>query len=146
MAQIQRLSNNPEAYYQYFNALAWFSDPALVRRTLDFALTSARSQDAGTLIAGLMGRPAARDVTWTFVKAQWPTLTQKLGTFQGIPQIVSAVGSFCSLEAADDVRKFFAQNPVRSSARTLQQAVERIEACDAMRTRQAEPLNRYLSK
>jgi aminopeptidase N len=146
MTQIQRLSNNPEAYYQYFNALAWFSDPALVRRTLDFALTSARSQDAGTLIAGLMGRPAARDVTWAFVKAQWPTLTQKLGTFQGIPQVVSAVRSFCSLEAADDVRKFFAQNPVRSSARTLQQSVERIEACSAMRIRQAKPLTEWLAR
>jgi hypothetical protein len=93
-----------------------------------------------------MARSAARDTTWAFVKAQWPTLTQKLGTFQGIPQIVSAAGSFCSLDAADDVRKFFVQNPVRSSARTLQQAVERIETCASMRMRQAEPLRRYFDK
>jgi len=146
LAQVQKLSDEPEAYYRYFNALAWFSEPALIRRTLDFALSSARSQDVGTLLAGLMARPAARDTTWTFVKAQWPALTQKLGTFQGIPQIVGATGSFCSLEAADDVRKFFVQNPVRSSARTLQQAVERIETCASMRMRQAEPLAKYLSK
>jgi aminopeptidase N len=144
LTQVQKLSDSPERYYRYFNALAWFSDPALIRRTLDFALSSARSQDVGTLLAGLMARPAARDATWAFVKAQWPTLTRKLGTFQGIPQIVSATGNFCSLEAADDVRKFFVQNPVQSSARTLQQAVERIETCASMRMRQSQPLAAFL--
>ena len=47
---------------------------------------------------------------------------------------------------ADDVRKFFAQNPVRSSTRTLQQAIERIETCASMRMRQAEPLRRWLTR
>jgi aminopeptidase N len=147
LTQVQQLSGNPEEYYRVFNALAWFSDPALVRRTLDFTLSaSARSQDVGTLIAGLMGRPAARDATWVFVKAQWPALSKKLGTFQGIPDIVSATGNFCSIEAADDVRKFFVQNPVRSSARTLQQSIERIESCAAMRLRQSAPLARWLER
>jgi aminopeptidase N len=147
MTQIDKLTGNPEEYYRYFNALAWFGDPVLIRRTLDFTMSSAaRSQDVGSLLAGLMARPAARDATWTFIKAQWPALTKKLGTFQGIPDIVSATGNFCSLEAADDVRRFFAQNPVRSSTRTLQQAIERIESCAAMRMRQAQPLERYLEK
>ena len=50
----------------------------------------------GTLIAGLLGQPHSRDAAWAFVQAQWPTLTQKLGTFQGIPDIIGALGSFCS--------------------------------------------------
>ncbi len=143
IARIEKPSDDPAEYYRFFAALAWFSDPPLVRRTLDFALSSARSQDVGTLIAGLMGRPAARDLTWTFVKAQWPRLYDKVGALQ-VPTMVAAAGNFCSLEAAADVRHFFVQNPVSSAARTLQQAVERIETCAAMRMRQKEPLAKWL--
>ena len=146
-AQMVKLAASPEEYYRYLDALAWFSDPALIRRTLDYAISPAvRSQDVGLLLAGLMARPASRDATWAVIKAQWPTLVNRLDTFQSIPAIISATGNFCSREAAADVRQFFTQNPVSSSARTLQQGVERIEACAAMRTRQAEPLGRYLSK
>jgi len=146
-AQMVKLAASPEEYYRYLDALSWFSDPALIRRTLDYAISPAvRSQDVGLLLAGLMGRPASRDAAWAVIKAQWPTLLNRLDTFQSIPAIISATGNFCSLEAAADVRQFFTQNPVSSSARTLQQALERIEACAAMRTRQADSLERYLSK
>ena len=92
-----------------------------------------------------MRRPPARDITWAFIKAQWTTLFNKVGAIQA-PTIVSAAGNFCSLEAAMDVRQFFTQNPVPSSARTLQQAIERIESCAAMRARLSAPLARYLSR
>jgi hypothetical protein len=81
-----------------------------------------------------------------FTKAQWDALTQKLGTFQGIPEIIGSLGGFCSTEAAADVRSFFAQHPVASSARTLQQSIERVEACAAMDRRQSAPLARWLAK
>jgi len=35
---------------------------------------------------------------------------------------------------------------VRSSARTLQQAIERVESCAAMRTRQSAPLAAWLER
>jgi aminopeptidase N len=146
MAQIQKLAGNPETYYRFFNGLAWFTDPALIRRTLDFTLTpAARSQDAGLLLAGMMGKPASRDLTWAFVKAQWTALVNKLGTFQGVPNIVAATGNFCTLEAAADVRHFFTQNPIPSTARALQQSLERIESCAAMDQRQSAPLSRWLA-
>jgi aminopeptidase N len=146
MGQLQKVTRNSEEYYRAFTGLAWFSEPALIRRTLDFTVTAAaRSQDVGSLLAELMRRPPARDLTWAFIKAQWTTLFNKVGAIQA-PTIVSAAGNFCSLEAAVDVRQFFAQNPVPSSARTLQQAIERIESCAAMRTRQSAPLARYLAR
>src|SRR6185436_5483027 len=51
MAQVQAVARNSEEYYRVFHALAWFSNPALIRRTLDFMLTpAARSQDVGLLV------------------------------------------------------------------------------------------------
>ena len=145
LAQIRTLSAQPEEYYRFFNALPWFQDPSLVQRTLAFALSpEVRTQDTAQLIAGLIGRPSSREAAWSFVKAQWPTIIQKLGTFQGIPGIIAAVGSFCSSKDAADVRQFFMANPVPSSERALQQAFERIDNCAALVTRQQQALTAWL--
>jgi len=146
MAQLDKVSGQPEEYYRFFGALPFFTDPALVQRTLTFAISPVvRTQDTGNLIAGLLNQPHSRDAAWAFVKAEWPTLTQKLGTFQGIPDIVSALGSFCSTKAAANVQQFFAKNPIPSSERTLQQAIERIENCATLVERQSSALDTWMS-
>jgi aminopeptidase N len=146
LARLETLAAQPEEYYRFFNALPWFSDPALVQRTLKYAISPAvRTQDTGTLLAGLLTRPASREAAWAFIQAEWATLTQKLGTFQGIPTIIGALGSFCSTEAAAQVRQFFAKNPMPSAERTLQQSVERIENCAALVARQAPALTVWLT-
>ena len=147
LAQVQKLAAEPEEYYRFFNALPWFRDPALITRTLAFAVSaSVRTQDTGTLIANLIARPWSQQAAWEFTKAEWPTLVRRLGTFQGIPTIVSSLGSMCSTEKAADVRQFFAKNPVPSAARTLQQAIERIEVCAALAERQSKPMAEWLQK
>jgi aminopeptidase N len=146
LAQTAKLAADPEEYYRFFNALSSFRDPALVKRTLEFAISPAvRTQDTGTLIAGLLGRSWGRDAAWAFTKTNWPTLTQKLGTFQGIPTIIGALSAFCSTERAAEVRQFFAANPVPSAERTLQQSLERIENCAALVKRQSPALASWLA-
>ncbi|MBI2186790.1 MAG: ERAP1-like C-terminal domain-containing protein, partial [Acidobacteria bacterium] len=145
MAQLRTRVSQPEEYYRFFGALAWFEQPALLERTLAFALSDrVRTQDTGQLIAALLVRPASQRAAWEFVKTRWPQITQKLGTFQGIPAIVGATGSFCSAAQAEDVRQFFASNPVPTSDRALRQALERIEACAALAARQAPALTTWL--
>ncbi|OFW01992.1 MAG: hypothetical protein A3I61_00535 [Acidobacteria bacterium RIFCSPLOWO2_02_FULL_68_18] len=144
-AQLGRLASQPEQYYRFFGALSWFERPALVERTLAFALSDrVRTQDTGQLIAGLLARPASRQAAWRFVQANWPTLTRTLGTFQGIPAIVGATGSFCSAADAEEVRQFFARNPVPAAERSVGQALERIENCVALRARQSPALTAWL--
>ena len=144
-SKLVTLAATPEDYYRFFNALPAFGHPELVQRTLTFALSSdVRTQDTASLLAGLMARPASRDAAWAFIKAQWPALTQKLGTFQGIPAIVGSVGGFCSAERAEDVRQFFERNPAPSSQRTLRQALERIDNCTALREAQSVAFGAWL--
>ncbi len=138
--------SSPEQYYRYFNALAAFRDPALVSRTQQFALSSqARSQDAPLLFAQLLGSPATQDATWTLIKVEWPALTAKLGTFQGIPNIVGALGAFCSAQRAADIKAFFEAHPVPEAARVLQQSLERIATCSEVKARQAPAFTRWLA-
>jgi aminopeptidase N len=145
VAQLDKVASQPEEYYQFFGALAWFQQPALVERTLAFALSDrVRTQDIAQLIAALLAQPGARQAAWHFVKSRWTTLTEKLGTFQGIPAIVSATGNFCSAAEADDVQQFFTKYPVPSANRALRQALERIENCAALAARQSPAFKAWL--
>jgi aminopeptidase N len=146
MAQLPKLSDKPEEYYRFFNALPWFRDPALVQRTLQFAISpDVRTQDTSTLIAGLIAQPWSRDAAWEFVKTHWDTLTTSLGVFQGIPRIAGSVGAFCSHEQKAEVEQFFKEHPVPPAERTLRQAIERIDQCVAMKERQSAPASAWLS-
>ena len=145
LAQVEARAGQPEEYYRFFNALGSFSDPALVRRTLEFSLSpSVRTQDIGTLLAQLLSREASQEAAWAFTKAQWPVLLEKLGTFQGVPTIINALGAFCSAERAADVRQFFERNPMSSASRSLQQSLERIDECAALAARQTAPMAAWL--
>ena len=146
MAQLKKPGLPPEEYYRFFNALSSFGDPALVSRTLQFALSDdVRTQDTGSLIGMLLGSGAARETTWQFTQKEWQTLVAKLGVFQGIPSVVRGLQSFCSTGRANEIRQFFTKNPVSSSERTLQQSIERIETCAAVQARQSPTLAAWLA-
>jgi len=146
VAQLPKLSDRPEEYYRFFNALPSFRDPALVQRTLQFAITPAvRTQDTSTLIAGLMGQPWSRDAAWSFVKANWDTLTKLLGVFQGIPRIAGSVAAFCERDKKAEVEQFFKEHPVTAAERTLRQAFERIDNCVAVKDRQSAAASAWLA-
>jgi aminopeptidase N len=146
MAQLPKLSDKPEEYYRFFYALDSFRDPALVQRTLKFAISpDVRTQDTSSLIAGLISQPTSRQAAWMFVKDNWDLLTTKLGVFQGIPRIAGAVGAFCSREEAADAEAFFKAHPVPAAERTLKQAFERAENCAAVRERQQMAASEWLA-
>jgi aminopeptidase N len=146
VAQLPKLTGRPEEYYRFFNALTSFRDPALVQRTLRFAISpDVRTQDTATLIGGLLNRTSSQEAAWTFVKENWDTLTKALGIFQGIPRIAGAVGAFCTREKRAEVEQFFKEHPVPAAERTLRQAFERIESCVAVKDRQAPAASSWLA-
>jgi len=146
MAQLPKLSGKPEEYYRFFNALPSFRDPALVQRTLEFAISpDVRTQDAPTLIGALMGQEASRDAAWTFVKANWDTLNKLLGVFGGITRIAGSVGAFCSRDRKAEVEQFFKEHPMPAAERTLKQAFERIDSCAAVQERQSAAASSWLT-
>jgi aminopeptidase N len=93
----------------------------------------------------MMVKPWSQDLTWEFVKTNWQTIVKSLGEFQGIPSIVESTGSFCSADRATEVRAFFERNPIPSSQRAMQQSIERIENCVALKERQSKPLAAWIS-
>ncbi len=146
LARVRASAKTPDEYYRFFNALPAFADPALARRTLEFALSDeVRSQDAPQLIGQLLAGSHG-DLAWTFVQAQWDAITGKVGDFQGLPNIVGALGAFCSAERSAEIAAFFKAHPVPAAARAVRQALERIESCTAVDVRQSPALTAWLAK
>ncbi len=145
MAAAKAALGTPEQYYRVFNALASFRAPELAARTLQFALSSeVRSQDAPALLAQLLNS-GAQDTTWAALSSQWGTVIERLGDFQAVPYVVTALGGFCSPEKGAEIRAFFAAHPVPAAARSLAQALERIDGCVALDQRQSAPFTAWLA-
>ena len=147
LEQLKTAGPQPERYYRYFTALSWFSDPALVKRTLEFAVSpEVRSQDASTMLGSLLVHPWSSDQAWEFTKERWPVLIKTLNIFQAIPDLVGSFGAFCTVSRANDVKDFLAKHSLPATARAAQQAIERIDSCVALDMRQSKPFAAWLAR
>jgi aminopeptidase N len=139
-------ATDPEEHYRYMNALAEFSDPALVRRTLDYIVgPDVRSQDAKLFIAALLGNPDAQKQAWPLLRERWALVQKKTGQFGGNTVVITALGTFCDTRTAAQVKQFFAIHKVPDAARTLQQSLERISECSTRAATQPARLTAWLS-
>ena len=141
-----RAVSEPDEHYRYLYALARFSDPALVRRTMDLILSpEVRNQDATVFVGALLRNSDARDLAWTLLRERWNDLQKKVGAFLGA-SAVGALGSFCSTERAAEIREFFKSHPVPEAQRTLQQIIEEVESCAALARAQDATLASWLER
>jgi aminopeptidase N len=139
-------ATSPDEHYRYLFALTSFEKPELLARALDHARSAdLKSQDTALYLGAFFGNDAARDRTWTFVKTNWNQLLPKINVAGSDINLVSSLSSFCSTEARDDIRAFFASHPLPTANRALQQTFERIDNCVATRERQQAALGRWLA-
>lgn len=136
---------DPEVKYRYLNALTSFTDPALVRKTMDLVLSpDVRNQDAKIFIAAMLGSPDTQRLAWELVRARWDEIQKKTGEFVGNTVIVGGLSAFCDAKTRDEAKAFFAAHPVPDAERTLQQSLERIGSCVALSSAQSPKLAAWL--
>jgi len=137
---------SPEEYYAYFYTLPQFTDPKLLQRTLDFAISSdVRSQDALGLVGNVLGNPDGQKLAWDFVKEHWPELEKAGGPFASA-QVVGATSSFCDAGMRDQVTEFFNAHKVAAAERTYKQSIERINNCVDLKSQQQPNLASWLGQ
>ncbi len=138
-------ATTPEQRALYRNGLAKFRDPALVQRALEYAVSGRmRNQDSPLFIANVLDEPEARDTAWEFVKANWTAVKATFTPSSGAA-VVEAAGSFCDARGRDDVREFFARNPVSAAEASLAKTLEQINNCAALRQSQRTHLADWLA-
>src|SRR4051812_38714222 len=138
-------ASTPEEHYRYLYALASFTDPELVRRTMDFiAGPDVRSQDTSLFLARLLNNPEARPLAWLLLQSRWDDLQKKAGQVFGSPLLIGSLGQFCDAKRRSEVEQFFSTHKVAEAERTLQQALERISTCAQLAEAQAPKLEAWL--
>ncbi len=136
----------PDEHYRYLYAATAFEDPALSQRALEYSLApDIRRQDTALYLTRFLGNPAVNVRAWSFVKEHWSDLQPKLTVSFGDVRIVEALGSFCTVEARDDVKAFFAAHTLGAAARTIDQTIERMNNCIALRAKQAPIMAAWLA-
>ncbi len=137
--------SNPGQQTDALHTLARFRDPALVTRTLDYAVSGqVRNQDSWTVLAALLRDRDTRDQTWSYIQNNWDKVHAQFTTNSGV-RVVAATGSFCTVRKRDEVASFFATHHVDASERTLAKAIESINDCIQMRATQQPNLHQWLN-
>ena len=140
-----RAATDPEEKYRYLNALTTFTDPTLVRRTMDLILSpEVRNQDAKIFIAAMLGNVDTQRLAWELLQARWDEIQKKTGEFVGNTVIVGGLSAFCDTRTADEVKQFFATHKVPDAERTLQLSLERINSCARLAASQSARLAAWL--
>ncbi|HSA93135.1 MAG TPA: M1 family metallopeptidase [Terriglobales bacterium] len=135
----------PEEHERYQDALTYFTGPALVRRSLEYAVSGRmRNQDSPGFIRDLLELRETQSVAWDFVKANWPRVEAAL-TIGNARDVVRAVSTFCEVPARHDAETFFAAHPVPAAERTLRQALENANNCINLRATQQQSLAAWLA-
>jgi len=137
---------SPEEYYMYLFTLPQFSDPKLLQRTLDYAISpDVRSQDALGVVTSVMGNPEGQKQAWDFVLTHWDAV-QKVGGPFASAQVVGSTGSFCDAHMRDQVAEFFAAHKIEAAERTYRQSIERINNCVDLKSQQEPQLASWLGQ
>ncbi len=135
----------PELQSRYLGALPYFEDEAAAASILQACLdgTIPQEQLRTILVPRLLRRGHQRE-TWDFVKQHFGYLRERVGVM-GISRLVEATGAL-PFELYDDVREFFAQNPVAEAKRALQKALEAMTLREQLREREGARLGRWLAE
>ena len=143
---VSGVTNDPDLKEAALTALTRFEDPALVSRTLEYAVSDAvRNQDSWVLIALLLAQRETQDQAWDFLEQHWAQIERKLTSGSGV-RIVEAAGSFCTVEKRDAVAKFFREHPVPGAELTLAKALDSIGDCVQLRAAQEPKLHQWLDE
>ncbi len=139
-----RAPATPQEQIRYLYALAEFPSRPLVERTLDLAITEVRTQNAPFVINTALGNRLAGDLAWDFVKTRWDTLTERF-PHKMLDRMVTNVVYFTKPEMAADVHAFFAEHPIPTGQKQLEQTLERLDIHTAFAGREAAAIPDALS-
>jgi aminopeptidase N len=139
-------AKSPEEYYNHLFNLAAFSNPKLLDRTLEFALSpDVRSQDTLQVISAVLWNPAGQQLAWDFIRQHWQPIEKAGGPFASA-EIVGATSVFCDPALRDQVSEFFSAHKVAAAERTYKQSIERINSCVDLKTQQEPQLAVWLGQ
>jgi hypothetical protein len=146
MEEVASRASSADDQVDALDALTNVARPELVTRALTLVASDRiRSQDTAAVLAALLRSPAAGHEALGFIGSHWGAIEAKIGGLLAAPTLVASAASFCDPAARDEVKRLFGAR-VPAARRTLQQAVETIDVCIAMKRREASDLAEWLRR
>lgn len=140
-----KTAKTPEEYGFYLQALGFFPEPALAKRTFDLVLgPEVKSQDMFALASPFINYRTQTEA-WELFKTDFPTIMKKIDASDAIG-LAQVAGAFCDAHLRDDSQQFFANQKLPGSERILQNAKDQVNACIQIRDLQQKNLSTYLER
>ena len=125
-------------------ALGYFSDPALVERALDHALSAPVDPHLKARVIGsALRRQAARAAAWRFVKSHWKEIATTIGPTDAVQAVLDAADTFCDATLRDDLKAFFG---ARGLGGEVNARLEAVQSCIDFQSAQRGNFTRWIAK
>jgi len=148
--KIYRTAELQEEKLRALRALGYSTNPDLIHKTLEFGLSDeVRAQDLYIVIwSCAVSSKTGRELTWKFMQNSWKAIHNKIGNSGMLLDriIAFATQDFASEEKAQEVREYFAKNPVPSAERSIKQSIESIMVNARWLTRNRQSVANWLDQ
>jgi alanyl aminopeptidase len=142
-------AKTPEDRVMALRAMGTFDDPALLRKALDLSLTDEfKLSELRHLFGGAMGHRVAWPTLYAWEKENWAKLRTRLPGSLGRGMLIDVAGTMCTRAELDDARDFFvpATQGVEGVKRHLDEVLEAVGLCIALREHSASEVTKYLKR
>ncbi|KAL6057849.1 Aminopeptidase [Balamuthia mandrillaris] len=148
LLKIYRETDLHEEKERCMRSLGSASDPYLLKKTLEFAISNeVKSQDTVFVIGGVAANPAGRDMAWEFVQEHWDELYSRFsGGFLLSRLVSSTISVFSSDEKAEEIKSFFEKREVAAAKRAVTQSLEKIKANSEWLKREHHHISGWLKR
>ena len=128
MWELQKNAALEEERVRFLRALTYFEEAGLLEETLRRSLTTdVRVHNTVAMVVSVASNRHGRDLAWEFVKTNWEEFDRRYGEGGfALMRLVAFTENFSTQEMAEDVQRFFADNPAPAAERTVRQSLETI--------------------
>ncbi len=140
-----KAAKTPEEYGFYLQALGFFPEATLAKRTYDMVLgPDVKNQDMYALYFPLINYRTQAEA-WELFKADFPSIMKKVDASDAVG-LAQIAGAFCDAKLRDDSQQFFVEQKLPGTERILQNAKDQVNACIQVRNLQQKNLSTYLER
>lgn len=140
-----KATKNPEEYFFYLQALGFFPDAALTKRTFDLLIgPEVKSQDLFALYFPMVNYKTQGEA-WNLFKTDFPVIMKKIDASDAVG-FAQLAGVFLDAGLRDDSQKFFAEQKLPGTGRILQNQKDFVDSCIQVRDLQQKNLTSYLTR
>ncbi|HVZ12668.1 MAG TPA: M1 family metallopeptidase [Patescibacteria group bacterium] len=126
-------------------ALCSFTDIKMLTEMMERSFSvDARGQDAIKAINFIWVNPYGRELAWSTLQEKWPYIVKRFGGGHLFSRFIMPASNFMTDTKADEVEKFFKENPSEGIGRTVLQTVEQIRSNASWIARDSSKVSSFL--